>query len=204
MAVKIWDDALQAFKDAEPPLVYDEGLQAWKESTGLVWNDGLRCWEERWRPEPNPLWLIQNGTVTGHGILSAEPGNTNGNYVAKTPEVSYPAGLVAMRMPVATRNCIHNGYVYLAKGLDVTNYRKVGFNHGLWRVGAQYATARLYVGDAYDGLYGTRNAVQNFSGTGFDVSGIVGKVDVRFLLTTRYEQYRCDTEIHVSDLWLEK
>ncbi len=78
MAVKIWDDALQAFKEGDIPLIYDEGLQAWKESTGLVWNDGLRCWQERWKPVPDPLWLYNEGDecleVTGGWTGSDERG----------------------------------------------------------------------------------------------------------------------------------
>ncbi len=65
MAVKIWDDALRAFKDAGTPLVYDENLRAWKESTGLVWNDGAQAWEERWSPK---LWLYDRGKYDGSKI----------------------------------------------------------------------------------------------------------------------------------------
>ena len=48
MAAMIWDSAAGAFKDAETPLIWDEQMQAWKDSIGLVYDDASGAWAKRW------------------------------------------------------------------------------------------------------------------------------------------------------------
>ncbi len=75
MAVKIYDNESQAFKDAETPLVHDGNLQAWKESTGLAWDDGAQAWEERWRPR---VYLYNRGNECVDLTGGWEPYSVNG------------------------------------------------------------------------------------------------------------------------------
>ncbi len=110
MAVKIYDNEPQAFKDAETPLVHDGELQAWKQSTGLVWNEGLRCWEERWSPI---LWLYNEGDecadVTGgwidaYNYATDYPNRSvikNGDGMEFKPAAGkdYPLAITAKKIP---------------------------------------------------------------------------------------------------------
>lgn len=48
MAVKIYDSSVGAFKDAPTPQIYDVGAQAYKDSTGLVYDTTKVAWDERW------------------------------------------------------------------------------------------------------------------------------------------------------------
>lgn len=48
MAVKIYDASAGAFKDAPTPQIYDASTQAYKESTGLVYDTSKGAWDERW------------------------------------------------------------------------------------------------------------------------------------------------------------
>lgn len=48
MAVKIYDSSVGAFKDAPTPQIYDAGAQAYKDSTGLVYDASKGAWDERW------------------------------------------------------------------------------------------------------------------------------------------------------------
>lgn len=48
MAVKIYDSSAGAFKDAPTPQIYDASLQAYKDSTGLVYDTSKGAWDERW------------------------------------------------------------------------------------------------------------------------------------------------------------
>lgn len=48
MAVKIYDSSVGAFKDAPTPQIYDAGAQAYKDSTGLVYDESKGAFDERW------------------------------------------------------------------------------------------------------------------------------------------------------------
>ena len=48
MAVKIYDSSVGAFKDAPTPQIYDAGAQAYKDSTGFVYDESNGAWDERW------------------------------------------------------------------------------------------------------------------------------------------------------------
>lgn len=48
MAVKIYDASAGAFKDAPTPQIYDVSTQAYKDSTGLVYDTTNGAWDERW------------------------------------------------------------------------------------------------------------------------------------------------------------
>lgn len=60
MSVKIYDSTIEAFKDAETPLIWDEQAQAWKDCVGLVWNESAQAWEERWGAQ-KILYLYDQG-----------------------------------------------------------------------------------------------------------------------------------------------
>ena len=59
MAVKIYDSSAGAFKDAQTPQIYDVSTQAYKESTGLVYDTSKGAWDERWGSDR--VWLYRNG-----------------------------------------------------------------------------------------------------------------------------------------------
>ena len=59
MAVKIYDSSAGAFKDAPTPQIYDASTQAYKESTGLVYDTSKGAWDERWGSDR--LWLYEAG-----------------------------------------------------------------------------------------------------------------------------------------------
>lgn len=48
MAVKIYDSSTGAFKDAPTPQIYDASSQAYRDSTGLVYDTSKGAWDERW------------------------------------------------------------------------------------------------------------------------------------------------------------
>lgn len=48
MAVKIYDSSVGAFKDTHAPQIYDAGAQAYKDSTGLVYDENKGAFDERW------------------------------------------------------------------------------------------------------------------------------------------------------------
>lgn len=48
MAVKIYDSSAGAFKDAPTPQIYDASSQAYRDSTGLVYDTSKGAWDERW------------------------------------------------------------------------------------------------------------------------------------------------------------
>ena len=48
MAVKIYNASAGAFKDAPTPQIYDASTQAYKDSTGLVYDTSKGAWDERW------------------------------------------------------------------------------------------------------------------------------------------------------------
>lgn len=48
MAVKIYDSSVGMFKDAPTPQIYDTSIQAYKDSTGLVYDENKGAFDERW------------------------------------------------------------------------------------------------------------------------------------------------------------
>lgn len=67
MAVKIYDTSMGAFKDEPIPQIYDASAQAYKDSTGLVYDQSKGAWDERW--EDNKIYLYKNGIGT-RGFLN--------------------------------------------------------------------------------------------------------------------------------------
>ena len=102
MAVKIYDSSEGAFKDAPIPQIYDARSQAYKESTGLVYDTSKGAWDERWGSDR--LWLYKDGDecidITGGWIdgvrsgwctLTKNPTNIN---MAFTPSGGGIIGIV--------------------------------------------------------------------------------------------------------------
>lgn len=50
MAALVWDNASQAWKEAETPMAYDLASNVFAETTGLVWDAESEAWAEVWSP----------------------------------------------------------------------------------------------------------------------------------------------------------
>lgn len=110
MAVKIWDEQSNAFKDAEIPMVWDEASGAYKDSTGLVYNESAGAWSERWNSFDG-MYLYNKGYEN----------NITGGWGTTT----YGTGSVARKDSDRIYLHSYRGSIYTNKKVDLIGYNKL-------------------------------------------------------------------------------
>ncbi len=199
--VKIWDADLQAFKDAETPLVYDEGLKAWKESTGLAWNDEAQAWEERWGSK---LWLYDRGKYNASkiefvGLTASAPYNAYGYYYNLSCAITKAKiDLGKYRKIRMEAEITEEGG---AVGIFTAQYNDGRFDQGLERLSTESGNVTWDV-EGIDGEWYVAAGVRNSDSKSRLTAGTPELHDDHVLCYNDYSGRRPSVKIY--RLWLEK
>ena len=136
MAAIIWDAQTNAFKDADTPLIWDEQAQAYKGSTGLVYDESAGVWSERWGTSKK--LIIFDGSKGGDN--TAVTGGYTKGYNANGSSGSFSISNESLTVIGASSGNQGECGAVSKKPIDFSTYEKLGFRISSIRQSIYYAS----------------------------------------------------------------
>ncbi len=215
MAVKIYDSSAGAFKDAPTPQIYDVSTQAYKDSTGLVYDQSKEAWDERW---DRKILLYDKGikyTTYLTGFSFGYFDDTGAGWTATEKDDHIELVSQARR----TFGC-SAAYCNSANKIDLTNFNRLGFdiNHYAHKIvstsrevyvlgcmdkqysgwNAAYITSSAYNASyVYLGDGNSQDVTKYQMHVSVDISNLVGSYYLAMLSQE-------DGTLEITKIWLEK
>ena len=136
MAAMILDAQTNAFKDADTPLIWDEQAQAYKDSTGLVYDERAGVWSERWGTSKK--LIIFDGSKGGDN--TAVTGGYTKGYNANGSSGSFSISNESLTVIGASTGNQGECGAVSKKPIDFSTYKKLGFRICSIRQSIYYAS----------------------------------------------------------------